>query len=384
MRDQHTDGTMERLIGNIYDAGLNDERWQEVFDTILKLTRSHAGQLFTPEALSEADGGIALAKGLDPSLFPDYAADYFRHDLWKQRVVERGFARTGCTYTDAHLVDEAEWQRSEFWNGFLKRQELYRLCGGVVHDGSDSSLPLTALACYRDPRAQPFGAKEQRIVAKVLPHLRRSLAIRAKLHPARQSPAALALDVLGLPVLVLARDARLLFANAAAAELLTQGGVVSLRLGRLVLADGTGQRELDELLAHANTGFRQMAPRSCSLALGNPLAGGLVLSLMPVGRLALQGMVAGGAAAIAFLSRTDRPLPLDAGLARAVYGLTWAEAALAVALAQGQSLEQHATTRGVSIHTARSQLRSVFEKTGVSRQSELIRALLAVAVPLLR
>ena len=56
-----------------------------------------------------------------------------------------------------------------------------------------------------------------------------------------------------------------------------------------------------------------------------------------------------------------------------VLNLTEAEGRIAVALYEGLSVADYANARAVSIHTARNQLKSVFRKSGVSRQSELVQ-----------
>jgi DNA-binding CsgD family transcriptional regulator len=57
------------------------------------------------------------------------------------------------------------------------------------------------------------------------------------------------------------------------------------------------------------------------------------------------------------------------------FGLTQAEAVLAVQLANGAKLTSLAETKKVSICTLRSQLSSILSKTGTERQSDLIRLL---------
>lgn len=57
-----------------------------------------------------------------------------------------------------------------------------------------------------------------------------------------------------------------------------------------------------------------------------------------------------------------------------LFGLTDAEAQITVQLATGASLETIAEARGVSVDTVRAQVRSVFKKTGIHRQGELICA----------
>jgi DNA-binding CsgD family transcriptional regulator len=62
---------------------------------------------------------------------------------------------------------------------------------------------------------------------------------------------------------------------------------------------------------------------------------------------------------------------------RAEYGLTKAEARLALYLADGASLPSMAQAFDVKLTTIRSQLQQVFAKTGTSRQAELVALLLS-------
>ena len=76
-----------------------------------------------------------------------------------------------------------------------------------------------------------------------------------------------------------------------------------------------------------------------------------------------------------------RPIIPGASLAQ-LFGLTPAEALLASELARGYSLDEAAGHLNVSRNTARSQLQSIFMKTGVNRQGELVRMLLSSAAAL--
>jgi DNA-binding CsgD family transcriptional regulator len=62
------------------------------------------------------------------------------------------------------------------------------------------------------------------------------------------------------------------------------------------------------------------------------------------------------------------------GRLQRLFGLTLAEADMTALLAQGHSLEAIAMARRVSVDTVRSQLRTVFRKTGMHRQGELVCA----------
>ena len=64
----------------------------------------------------------------------------------------------------------------------------------------------------------------------------------------------------------------------------------------------------------------------------------------------------------------------------ALFNLSAAEACLARALCHGDSLDEYATDQGLKLPTVKTQLRSVFAKTGTERQASLIRLLSGIPV----
>jgi DNA-binding CsgD family transcriptional regulator len=77
-------------------------------------------------------------------------------------------------------------------------------------------------------------------------------------------------------------------------------------------------------------------------------------------------------------ARELQHVPQDA-LVR-IFDLTPTEAGLLSALVTGSTVDEYAQQRGVSVGTARMQLKQVLSKTGASRQSELVRLVLSSAV----
>jgi DNA-binding NarL/FixJ family response regulator len=60
-----------------------------------------------------------------------------------------------------------------------------------------------------------------------------------------------------------------------------------------------------------------------------------------------------------------------------LFELTDAEARLALALAEGQRIEEAAEVLGITLSSARTYLKRIFGKTGVTRQAELVRLVMA-------
>ena len=80
--------------------------------------------------------------------------------------------------------------------------------------------------------------------------------------------------------------------------------------------------------------------------------------------------------ALLFVDNPDhQALPTQAEHWARAFGLTPAEARLAIHLATGASLTEAADMLGVTHNTVRAQLRAIFDKTDTHRQTELIRLL---------
>ncbi|MFC6521027.1 helix-turn-helix transcriptional regulator [Undibacterium arcticum] len=82
------------------------------------------------------------------------------------------------------------------------------------------------------------------------------------------------------------------------------------------------------------------------------------------------------AAAAVFVRDPESQAQAPQEVVRQMFSLTPAEAGLAIQLANGLSLDEAAEALNITRNTARAHLRSIFGKTGVTRQTELVRILL--------
>jgi len=77
-------------------------------------------------------------------------------------------------------------------------------------------------------------------------------------------------------------------------------------------------------------------------------------------------------AAVVFIRGPAEDVPLARETIRQLFDLTPAEASLAALLAAGHKLDRAANELGITRNTARAHLRSVFSKSGATRQAELV------------
>ena len=75
----------------------------------------------------------------------------------------------------------------------------------------------------------------------------------------------------------------------------------------------------------------------------------------------------------------DATLALNPAVIAQLHGLTPAEARVAAALVKGDTLAQYAEQAGCSEDTARTHMKRILDKTGASRQADLVRILLSSA-----
>jgi DNA-binding NarL/FixJ family response regulator len=85
-----------------------------------------------------------------------------------------------------------------------------------------------------------------------------------------------------------------------------------------------------------------------------------------------------GASIAIILPRLSASSAPFSGLLRTLFDLTPAEELVATQVGAGTNLSDVAEHRGVAVATVRSQLKTVFDKMGVTRQSDLVRALMSL------
>jgi DNA-binding CsgD family transcriptional regulator len=87
----------------------------------------------------------------------------------------------------------------------------------------------------------------------------------------------------------------------------------------------------------------------------------------------------GPCTALVLIDLQDVPQPRPHVL-RMIFGLTETEAHVAAAIARGDTPNEIAEARGISLATVRSQLASIYTKTAARRQSELVSLLARVSI----
>lgn len=366
----------DRLIRLIYSGTQETVPWTRLLDRLRELLDANYVALILrlPHAVQPLQ--VVYAGQAEPVLaavvFTDFVALDPFVNLPRDRMV-----------TLEELIDDETWLAGSCYHEFYAPLNVrYHMAADIETGGLG---PGCRLRITRPPDRGRFGKRERAIGNLLLPHLAIAVQLRASLDIAeiechfyagmlgRLSVGAAFLDV----------DGRILKLNEAASEILAQRDGLSVVGGVLAAAFPRENRELRRLIEQAVS------------AGGNRVPG--VLSGMSVSRKSGRSNL-GIAVRAAPLTEWSEPASRPAALViirdpearvfasheqlKRLYGLTRAEATLVLHLMDGCTVDEAAQRLSVSRNTARSQIRAIFAKTGVKRQSELLRVLLGGIAPL--
>lgn len=381
-----TDAVFLELVGRIYDATCESARWPDFLRALGRAIEGRGTGIFThnfetmeasvmPDAAS-----VNTMVGFDPQFMMSYEQHFSHVNVWGMNEPE---LRTGRAVTGAALFPAQNLPKTEWYNDWLRPQDYFHLVGGVVvRDGAWS----THFSSLRGRRAGEFSPEQVRLCQELFPHLARAVQIQRRftfLQNLSESSFAV-LDTLPAAVLLLNASRRVMHSNASGETELRRGDPFRLGPSGEICVRGQprAQSSLRAVIAaalHPIRGVHERVPAVTQIARRS----GELLSVQAVplpqrDRSPSAIMVGPHPAACALVMHGEASVVPKIGpqLLQHIYGLTPAEVQIARAMAEGRTVREYAERRGISRNTAASQLKRVFEKTGLKRQSELVRWLL--------
>ena len=247
----------------------------------------------------------------------------------------------------------------------------------AVADGRGLSATF---ALWRSIGQPDFGEAEEGLLLSLRDPLRRCLGIYRHIVELtrRMSVAEAALETSRIGIVLASSEGAIIHTNAVADDLLDNGDALLASRGHICASNPADNSLLIQEIR------RQAAEQSAVPNWKNytPLALSRRDATLPLTTIVRPGP--------AFhplpnpLRRTAMLVPRDPqeprlmapAIFERLFGLTPAEAQLASRLARGGTLEDAAQELNVTRNTVRTQLQSIFQKTGVNRQTDLIRVLL--------
>jgi len=354
-----------RLIDKIYESCFAPDTWPDVLDEIGRIAGTAGASLIVSK-----DDVLHWVASPEPR---ERAERFVKEGwLWRGQIVARLFAlRIPGFVIDVEFFTAEELDREPIY------REVWRPEG--VGWGMATAIPMptgenATFILSRRTELGPFERASADRLDELRPHLARSVLISARLQLERARVAGEALAALGVPALVFNEAGKVLATNPLI-EALT--GFVRWRaFDRVSLKDKGADQLLRAAVATIDSESR---PEVRSFPVRDAEAGATMIAhVIPI-RLSARDIFVRCFAVLA-LTPITRPQAPPLELVQSLFDLTPAEARVARSLASGKTAEAIATEGGVSLNTVRTHLRGVLEKTGCTRQAEVI-ALLSGILP---
>lgn len=379
LADSRVDGSFDDLVGDIYGIGTDSGRWGPLLQRLCQELKAELAFVAT-YTLAAGRGRLLHSANVGPAQARSFADLYALPAQWVR-----------SSHADPLLVEAVAARAAEPDGDFYARwldpsRTVSFLQALITHEPVRSSTgpEVTFIALARGRAAGEFTPAEIARVSALVSHMRRALDIHATVTALKaQWQAAMdSFDKLGVGVVILDGDQRPLGMNQYARELVASRGSKPLEALAPIMFNGehgaVAMRACG-LLGAADDALNDNGNGFGRGAVVEARASNIVRPIIATSRRLDNTPRDGGRSApasVIFLSDPERKGTFDPETMRRLYGLTRAEANIAVLLAEGRHLDQAADELDISINTARTHLKRVLEKTNTTRQADLVRLLL--------
>jgi DNA-binding CsgD family transcriptional regulator len=347
-----------------YEAALQPDRWRAALHEISLHFRAEGACLL---AWPGPNAPAVWSQGLDELARAFVEDGWYMRDLRMARAAS--LRHTKLVLRESDLFTPEELDTLPYNVDFINRLGFRWVIGTFVGENRGR---LTAFVAERKAAAAPFDEEDVAVIQALNPHMRRAAEIASRLGEAKNAGMLDAFEELGCAAILLDFAGRVQHMNKRARRHLGQD--LNFQHGRLTTVHSPANQAFQQLITDLLT---PPSPAQNAPVLANvPRRNGRPLFAygMPVARSA-QEIFHQSKAILVLVDPDEHQSPPEMVL-RHGFNLTPAESRLALALGGGDTLNEFAERQGVSVGTARVQLKAVMAKTSTRRQSELV-ALLA-------
>jgi DNA-binding CsgD family transcriptional regulator len=377
---------LDEVVARLYEAGagLADVRWAQALAGVQRLLQAHTVVLLAMDVSLRTLLFHSEAGDAPPEALLDYTRSYHMIDprLARLRSMAAGrWAHCHEVFDDAFVAADPFYQ--EFllpyggrWSSGIKLMEE----GGVA----------VIFAVTRRLDQGPLVGDAFVLCERLAWHVTKAYRLNQLRALPDDGPGVVsaALHQLSVPVFLLDGECQVRFSNRSAGSLLSAGGALYALDGRLALRHADNDRAFRAVakslygkagddrfpasayLPLAMSGHEGVAQPERSRVLGMMLS-----SLLPERTI---GAFGGNPALLAVAYEQRGLSEPDPAVVASAFGLTRAEARIAIAFALGLSVEQIAERRCKAVSTIRSQVKSMLAKMGCTRQSEVVSRVLSL------
>ncbi|WP_194790318.1 helix-turn-helix transcriptional regulator [Pseudomonas sp. UFMG81] len=357
------------LVGQLYQGPLENIPWGSFLNQLNGLLHSKYVTFILRPPSTQVDGLMVNTNGTSTEATASYNKHFYAMDpfvgLPNREVVAL-----------ADYLPDSELKQSEFFRNFLEPVGVFHILGVDINtcDGAQCRLRIS-----RGHDDAAFGEHEKRLLAGFVPHLERSIKLHMQLNriETERNLYAGAVDQMAVGTIILDETGKVLQTNQVAEKLLQEKDGIKQVNDGLQVGSARDTQEFRRLVRQAMLSQKgNLASVVEAMRVSRPSGRadlGVIVRSVP---LATWSEGKQCPTVVIFISDPEQQSSAPQEIVRALFDFTPAETQLAMLLANGLTLDEASEELGISRNTSRAHLRSTFSKTGVTRQTMLVRLIL--------
>jgi DNA-binding CsgD family transcriptional regulator/PAS domain-containing protein len=371
-------GDCERLsdlISSIYDAALEPSLWEGAIERVTYFVQGAGAGLFFKDVDAQHvfiphSFGVQwpLPVDLFRQIYPA-AVGHFRGDI-EQLISTRD------------LMPFNQLTQTGFYEEWARPRGLVDFVSAVLDKSATSAA---VFGVFRHERHGPFDSGARRRLRLIVPHIRRAVLIARMfdLKLAESATLSETLDGLRVSMFLVNAEGRLAHANAAALAMLEAGDIFRTASGRLSACDPQDDRALRDVFAAAGQGDAALGAAGTAMPLVGKSGKRYLAHTLPLtsGARRRAGISSGAAAAL-FVRDADLLISSRSEVIAKTFKLTPTELRVLLAIVEVGGVPEVAAALGVADTTVRTHVGRLFEKTGATRQADLVKLVAGYRSPL--
>lgn len=347
------------LIDLIYAALLGEATWSDFLDRLSDNAPDGRTILFSHN-MSQPDEYLAMTSRFEGPELESYAAHYVNTNPW---LIHCAVRKVGLGIYSDEIIPVEQLHKTEFYSDWLAPNDVECSIGVTIDKNGDCPLIISTVTSRADPELNSAFSEQ---LTRIAPHLRRA----ARFH--RNSPARWAgfdlgaslFDALDVGAVLVGENGSIKTISRTGQELLDGGALMSISpLGQLRLRDDDAQAALREMLKRTYDGSKTVSL----------LSNGTKLTLIAVEKDRISLYFEGPTVAILIQPAGPGSRPVGIDQIAGLYGLTNSEQRALAGIVDGKTVTRIAEEAGLSRETIRTQLKSLYAKTGTGGQTDLLR-----------
>jgi DNA-binding CsgD family transcriptional regulator len=368
---------VSHLIGDIYDASINPEKWRPVLQEVCAFVKAGFAILISEDAIS-SKALVHYSSEDDAEWLDSYFRKYIRLN---PMLIPMLNSRVGDIFSMSNIMTHKQFRSTVFFKEWVEPRGYIDTIGAVL---DKSATGISVVSAVRLKQQGVVDAGARRRMALIAPHVQRAVAIGRVVDLSYLEASAMSDTLDGFSAAIFLVDGRgnIAFANESGRALLATGGPLRQSGRTLTATDPIAGAALSDAFAASAVGDAAVGTKGLAIPLSGKSAERYIAYVLPLtsGARKRAGAAYGVVAAL-FVRKMEMEYPSPLETICQIYDLTARELSVFLAVVEVGGIPPVSALLGLSETTVKTYLKAVFRKTGTTRQADLAKIVAGLANP---